>query len=77
MLTFCEFMAWTLGQNWVVARRTKRIVRKYGDDVVCISQRRYSEMRRQFEADPTHGNAAFDARNHRRLGTATHPARMY
>lgn len=75
-MTFCEFMAAMLGRNWVVARRNWRVIRRYGDDVVCISQRRYSELRREFEADPTHGDAAFDARNHRRLGTATHPARM-
>jgi len=31
-------------KNWVVAHRTKRIVEKYGEDVVGISQKRYTAI---------------------------------
>lgn len=47
---FCEFMRSTIGRNWVVARRTARIVRRYGDNVVCLSQKGYSKLRAQHEA---------------------------
>jgi hypothetical protein len=36
-----------LGPNWVVARRTLRIVQKYGKDVNCVSLRKYHEAERQ------------------------------
>lgn len=36
-----------LGSNWVVARRTKRIVETYGDDVNCISSNRLDEAYRE------------------------------
>lgn len=28
--------------NWVIARRTKNIVAKYGDNVVCVTQAAYT-----------------------------------
>jgi len=38
-------------KNWVVfTRRTPRIVRKYGDDVQVLTPRRYSELRKEWEA---------------------------
>ena len=30
------------GRNWVVARRTPRIVERYGSDVICLSQAKYA-----------------------------------
>lgn len=49
--TFCEFIAAKLGsRNWVVARKTARIVRKYGEDVVALSQKKYSVIATEYEA---------------------------
>ena len=31
-------------RNWVVARRTKRIIQRYGEDVVCLTEKRYKEL---------------------------------
>jgi hypothetical protein len=33
-------------RNWVVARRTKRIIERYGDGVVCLSQKQYTLLER-------------------------------
>lgn len=41
---FNEFAAIVGGHNWVVARRSPRVVAKYGDDVVCLSPKRYAEV---------------------------------
>ena len=30
------------GRNWVIARRTPRIVERYGPDVICLSQAKYA-----------------------------------
>jgi hypothetical protein len=32
-------------RNWVVARRTRRIISMFGDDVTTLSQRQFSAMR--------------------------------
>jgi hypothetical protein len=42
-----EEMAPYIGTKWVIARRTPRIVRKYGADVNCISHRKYLEASRK------------------------------
>ena len=34
------------GRNWVVAKRTKRIVEKYGDDVICLTPERLQKAER-------------------------------
>ncbi len=34
------------GKNWVLHRRTPRIVSRYGDDVICLSLKRYEEAER-------------------------------
>lgn len=34
-----------LGDNWVVARRTRRIVEKYGESVRCVSSKEYQRLR--------------------------------
>lgn len=36
-----------LGSNWVIARRTPRIVKKYGADVNCISAAQYAAAQRR------------------------------
>lgn len=43
-MTFIEYMQREVGGNWVIARRTSRIVARYGEDVVCLSQKRYAEL---------------------------------
>lgn len=35
--SFLEFLRARYGRNWVVARRTPRIVARYGEDVKCFS----------------------------------------
>lgn len=30
-------------KNWVIARRSERIVRRYGDDVVCLTSKQYED----------------------------------
>lgn len=35
------------GANWVIARRTRRIVEQYGPDVVCVTPKRYQEAERR------------------------------
>ena len=41
-----EFAAEVGGHNWVVSRRTPRILAKYGEDVICLSPKRYREAER-------------------------------
>lgn len=36
-----------LGENWVLARRTKSIVAKYGDNVRCYSHAQYEAAERR------------------------------
>lgn len=40
--TFLEFLRARYGRNWVVARRTSRIVARYGEDVHCFTQGSYT-----------------------------------
>ena len=47
---FSDFLRARVGGPWVLARRTARIVKRYGEDVVCLSQRRYDAIRAEFEA---------------------------
>lgn len=45
---FEEFHRIIGGSNWVLTnRRTRNIVERYGDDVICLSARRYEEAKRQ------------------------------
>lgn len=44
--TLAELRA-VLGPNWVIARRTARIVQRYGPGVMCVTQ----ERMRKIEAD--------------------------
>lgn len=42
-----EEMRRVLGSNWVLARRTRRIVAQYGDDVKCYSAKQYEAAERE------------------------------
>lgn len=47
------------GRNWVIARRTKRIVERFGEGVICLSQKQYlaaslAALHREAEAIPPH-----------------------
>jgi hypothetical protein len=33
------------GRNWVIARRTPRIVDRYGDDVICVTPHQFTETK--------------------------------
>lgn len=35
--------------NWVIAKRTKRVVANYGEDVVCLSPREYAIYQKEAE----------------------------
>lgn len=39
-------LAQELGKNWVIARRTKKIVKKYGEDVKCYSPKQFEKAER-------------------------------
>lgn len=47
---FIEFIRAKVGPNWVVARRTARIVRKYGEDVVALSQSQFTAIKDEYVA---------------------------
>ncbi len=49
-MDFLSFMANTVGDNWVIARRSKYLVEKYGDDVQCVSPKRYAALRAKWIA---------------------------
>lgn len=38
------------GSNWVLARRTPNIVRRYGENVICISKQRYAAIEKEYRA---------------------------
>ena len=41
---FSEFLRKAVGPNWVLAKRTKRIIEKYGEDVACLSPSSYESL---------------------------------
>lgn len=50
MQTISDVIAQHHGKHpWVLARRTKRIVERYGDDVVCLSQKQYRDYERELD----------------------------
>lgn len=54
-----EFMRAKVGRNWVLARRTPSIVRRYGEDVICLSPAKYKALQAAFDAQaPSVDNAA-------------------
>jgi hypothetical protein len=51
MIRHSDFLAEQFGgKKWVIARRTARIVERYGEDVVCVSQARYRAAEREWRA---------------------------
>lgn len=49
--SFCEFLRAKFdGRPWCVARRTKRIVERYGEDVVAMSAKKYEALEAEYEA---------------------------
>ena len=48
-MTRTEFFHLRFGKNWVIHRRTERILRRYGPDVVCVSPKKYYEAERDWE----------------------------
>jgi hypothetical protein len=42
--SFYDFLIRKLGGHWVIARRTARIIEKYGEEVICVSHKRYLEL---------------------------------
>ena len=50
-----EFARLVGGHRWVVARRTRNIVLRYGSDVVCLSRQKYTELRRVARLNLTQG----------------------
>lgn len=48
-MTHVEFLRDRFGSaNWVLARRTPNILRRYGDDVVCISKKQYAAVEKEW-----------------------------
>ena len=50
-----EFYAIVGGKNWVLHRRTPRIVARYGEDVICLSQAGYANAERLARLARTEG----------------------
>lgn len=46
-------------RNWVVARRTKRIVEKYGEDVCTISSLTLRRLEKELEIETMDQHAAY------------------
>lgn len=49
MLTFNQFLAGKGFPHWVLAKRTAGIVRRYGEDVTCFSQKQYAALEAEYE----------------------------
>lgn len=48
-MTHLEFLRDRFGgSNWVLARRTAGIIRRYGEDVVCVSEQRYAAIEKEW-----------------------------
>ena len=39
------------GRNWVLARRSASITRRYGDDVICVSHKQYALAEHKYRAE--------------------------
>lgn len=46
--TSLEYLRERFGSNWVLARRTPRIMARYGDDVVRLTQSQYKAAERDY-----------------------------
>jgi len=51
--SFLEFLRERVGRNWVIARRTPRIIARYGKDVTYLSAKKYDALQAEWiEAHP-------------------------
>ena len=51
-MTRADYISEKLGsRNWIIAKRTKNVLRRHGDDVVCISSKRYAEIQKAYEME--------------------------
>ena len=48
--SFSDFLRGRVGANWVLARRSAGVVRRYGDDVVCLSDKQYRGLQDEWLA---------------------------
>jgi hypothetical protein len=46
-----EWLSARIGPNWVLARRSQRIIEFYGPDVVTLSKRQYDALAAAFERE--------------------------
>jgi hypothetical protein len=46
-------------RNWVLHRRTARIVERYGEDVVCLSPKQFAEYEMQAELETADEHPAY------------------
>jgi hypothetical protein len=54
-MSVIEFVGHRLGtKNWVVAKRTTRIRVQYGEDVVCITQAKFRELKAEHAREFSH-----------------------
>ena len=55
MMSFIDFLHSRIGDNWVLARRTARIVQRYGESVVCLTLKKYRALETEWEFDNAFG----------------------
>jgi hypothetical protein len=48
------------GRNWVIARRTKNILRTYGDDVITLSPKEYRRLELMHELETADAHPAYE-----------------
>ena len=48
---FCDWMRRRIGTNWILTRRTNRVLRQYGDDVVTLSCKQYKALQNEYEKE--------------------------
>lgn len=49
--SFGDFLKARVGPNWVLARRTPRITRNYGQDVTCLSKKKFGALEAEYERE--------------------------
>ena len=45
--------------NWVIARRTQRIINRYGQDVVCLTSKKLRRLEKQLEIETADEHPAY------------------
>jgi hypothetical protein len=46
--TFSDYVRERVGANWVLARRTPRIIQSYGADVACLTKQQYGKLQEDY-----------------------------